>query len=182
MFNYSLSKENEGKPFTAQKADPTVGICFSSADYHSGNFTLSGVNIRCDTRLTVNIQIIRPPLHHRVTGFKMGCLVDIGRPHAIALLMTHLALNGILLPQLRFHQSATGHRPESVTADISFSVIPHQTQRLVDRVFTHWFTWIMIAGKYQFQMAGNRLNLLQNVDGLSGERDNMRRAHFRSAP
>ena len=42
------------------------------------------------------IKIIRPPLHHRFTGFQMFSFVDISYPHAVAFLMTHLAFNSIL--------------------------------------------------------------------------------------
>lgn len=73
---------------------------------------------------------------------------------------------------------ATGHCPESMPADFSFRIIPHQTQRPVGGVFTHWLVRIMVAGKHQIQMAGKFLYLFQNGNRPAGERHDMRSTHF----
>lgn len=55
-------------------------------------------NIRWSIRFPAHIQIIRPPLHHCLTGFQMFSLMNVCQTHGAALLMAHLALNGILCP------------------------------------------------------------------------------------
>ena len=62
----------------------------------SGHFMPLRINIRRNVPLVAHVEIIRPPLHHLHTGFQMFRLMHIRRPHAVALLVAHLALDGIL--------------------------------------------------------------------------------------
>lgn len=78
--------------------------------------------------------------------------------------------------------TTTGHCPESVTADFIFRVITHQAQRFVDRVFAHGFIRIMATGEYHLLMPGYFPYLFQNSDGLTGEGNDMRCAHFGTTP
>lgn len=96
----------------------------------------------------------------------------------VVFLMDHLPLYRIPRPEFRFHQCAIGHCPEAMPANVSFSIVTHQTQRPVDCVFTHWLIRVMVAGEHQFQMAGDFIYLLQNSDSLTRKRHYMWSTHF----
>lgn len=75
------------------------GSAFPSTNYAmagSGRLMLPRINIRRNVPLAADIQIIRPPLHHLHPRFQMLGLMHIRRPHAVALLVAHLALDGVL--------------------------------------------------------------------------------------
>ena len=61
----------------------------------SGCLMLPGINVRRNIPLAAHIQIIRPPLHHGLSGLQMLCFMHICRPHAVALLVAHLPLHRI---------------------------------------------------------------------------------------
>ncbi|EDI1105704.1 hypothetical protein CC981_02365 [Salmonella enterica subsp. enterica serovar Lome] len=117
-------------------------------------------------------------MHHVLACIKMFGAVDICRPHTVTPLMAHLPLNCIPRPEFRFHQCATGHCPEAVSADVGFGIVTHQTQRPVDGIFAHRLIRVMIAGEHQFQMTGDFIYLLQNGDSLTRKRHYMWSTHF----
>lgn len=90
------------------------------------------------------------------------------RPHTVALLVAHLALDGVLRPQCGLVQGATGHRAEAMAAHLGFGVITDNTQRLVDGVFAHWLVHGVRPRKDENRFSGNFLYLLQQGDSLRG--------------
>lgn len=122
------------------------------------------INIRRNVPLAAHVEIIRPPLHHLHTRFQMLRLMHICRPHTVALLVAHLALDGVLRPQCGLVQGATGHRAEAMAAHLGFGVITDNTQRLVDGVFAHWLVHGVRPRKDENRFSGNFLYLLQQGD------------------
>lgn len=89
----------------------------------SGRLMPLRINIGRNVPLAAHVEIIRPPLHHLHTRFQMLRFMYICRTHAVALLVAHLALDGVLRPQRRLVQGATGHCAEAMTTDFGFGVV-----------------------------------------------------------
>ncbi len=74
----------------------------------SGRLMPPRINIRRDVPLAAHVEIIRPPLHHFHSRFQMLRLMYICSPHAVALLVAHLALDGVLRPRSGCYRPSCG--------------------------------------------------------------------------
>lgn len=98
VFRLIITKKRQY--LSTKKADPgqsgsafPVLMIYAISD--SGCLMLPGINVRRNIPLAAHIQIIRPPLHHGLSGLQMLCFMHICRPHAVALLVAHLPLHRI---------------------------------------------------------------------------------------
>src|SRR5689334_6594691 len=102
--------------------------------------------------------------------------VVVRRPNLVRLLVRELPLDRVRMPALLVEQRRC-HAPEAVSGHLRIRIAEPPECR-VDGVVAHRAVATSLARKYESTAAGQRLELPQDLDGLAGERHEMRSPHL----